>query len=415
METELKNEPGGRRRHEDLAKADPPTCLSLSGVPASGSAVASAGRSAVGWAVGSAVGPPCAPPVCTAAGATAGATAGAAESSARGADHPAGPRGRSNGSSKLLEQVRTALRVRHFSFRTEQAYVYWIRAFILHHQKRHPRGMGAPEIQSYLSHLAVDREVAPSTQNQALNALVFLYRHVLEMDPGLFEGFVRAKNREHLPVVLTPEEARKILNQMSVPWRLMGLLLYGSGLRIMECLRLRIKDVDFGYGQIVVRCGKGGKDRVTILPKNAIDPLKKQISHSRSLHEADRRLRIPGVELPGALARKYPAAGSEWGWFWVFPAPGLSTDPRSGVVRRHHIHPTLLQRAVRSAAREALIAKPATPHTFRHSFATHLLESGSDIRTVQELLGHKDVSTTMIYTHVLNKPGIAVRSPADTL
>jgi integron integrase len=319
------------------------------------------------------------------------------------------------GAPRLLEQVRTALRVRHFSLRTEQAYLHWIRAFILHHHKRHPRDMGASQIQQYLSYLAVEREVAPSTQNQALNALVFLYRHVLQTDPGRFEGFLRAKSRDRLPVVLTPEEARQILNQMLPPWHLMALLLYGSGLRVMECLRLRIKDVDFGYGQIVVRCGKGAKDRITVLPKNAVEPLRKQFAMSRVLHEADRRLAIPGVELPWALERKYPAAGSEWGWFWVFPAPGLSADPRSGVVRRHHIHPTLLQRAVRRAARETGIAKPATPHTFRHSFATHLLESGSDIRTVQELLGHKEVSTTMIYTHVMNQPGIAVRSPADTL
>ena len=313
----------------------------------------------------------------------------------------------------FLDQVRNPLRIRHFSLRTEQAYLRWIREFILHHQKQHPRELGAPHIQSYLTHLAVEREVAPSTQNQALNALVFLYRHVLQMEPGRFDGFLRAQSRERLPVVLTPEEAKQILNQMAAPWRLMALLLYGSGLRVMECLRLRIKDVDFGYSQIVVRCGKGAKERITILPRNAVEPLKKQFATSRALHEADRRLGIPGVELPGALARKYPAAGSEWGWFWVFPAPGLSSDPRSGVVRRHPIHPTLLQRAVRSAAREAGLAKPATPHTFRHAFATHLLESGSDIRTVQELLGHRDAS--MIYTHVLNRPGIAVRSPADTL
>jgi integron integrase len=308
-----------------------------------------------------------------------------------------------------------ALRLRHYSLRTEQAYVHWIRSFILYHQKRHPDEMGGEEIRKYLGHLAVEKQVAPSTQNQALNALVFLYKQVLQKEPGRFDSFARAKTRERLPVVLTPGEATQIIRQMAPPWRLMVMLLYGSGLRVMECLRLRIKDIDFGYRQIVVRCGKGAKDRITVLPENAIDSLKKQFASSRVLHEADRCGRIPGVELPHALERKYPAAGSAWGWFWVFPAPGLSTDPRSGVVRRHHLHPTLLQRAVRSAAREAAIAKPATPHTFRHSFATHLLERGYDIRTVQELLGHQDVSTTMIYTHVLNRPGMAVRSPADTL
>jgi integron integrase len=294
-------------------------------------------------------------------------------------------------------------------------YVFWIRSFILYHQKRHPHEMGGQEIGQYLGHLAVEKEVAPSTQNQALNALVFLYKQVLQKEPGRFDSFTRAKTRERLPVVLTPGEATQIIQQLAPPWRLMALLLYGSGLRVMECLRLRIKDIDFGYRQMVVRCGKGAKDRITVLPENAIESLKKQFAACRGLHEADRCGGIPGVELPYALERKYPAAGSEWGWFWVFPAPGLSTDPRSGVVRRHHVHPTLLQRAVRRAAREAAIAKPATPHTFRHSFATHLLERGYDIRTVQELLGHQDVSTTMIYTHVLNRPGMAVRSPADTL
>ena len=305
--------------------------------------------------------------------------------------------------------------MRHYSLRTEEAYVHWIRRFILHHPKRHPNEMGALEISAFLSHLAVELHVAPATQNQALNALVFLYKQVLDVDPGRFDSFTRAKTRDRVPVVLTPEEARQIISQLAPPWHLMDLLLYGAGLRLMECLRLRIKDIDFGYRQIVVRCGKGAKDRISLLPQNAVEPLKKQFASGRILHEGDRAMGLPGVELPFALDRKYPRAGMEWGWFWVFPAPGLSTDPRSGTVRRHHQHPTLLQRAVRSALRHTTIAKPATPHTFRHSFATHLLENGYDIRTVQELLGHKDVSTTMIYTHVLNRPGIAVRSPADTL
>ncbi len=333
---------------------------------------------------------------------------------ALGIEHGGAKEGQ-KGAPRLLDQVRKAIRVRHYSLRTEEAYVHWIRAFILFHQKRHPRQMGAEEIQAFLSHLALERSVAPATQNQALNALVFLYRHVLGREPGQFNAFARAKTRERLPVVLTPGEVQQVLRELVLPWRLMALLLYGSGLRVMECLRLRIKDIDFGYGQVVVRCGKGAKDRITVLPENAVDSLKKQFATNRALHEADRSHSIPGVELPGALDRKYPSAGKEWGWFWVFPAPGLSTDPRSGVVRRHHVHPTVLQRAVRSAARQTSIAKPVTPHTFRHSFATHLLERGADIRTVQELLGHKEVSTTMIYTHVLNRPGIAVRSPADTL
>lgn len=315
---------------------------------------------------------------------------------------------------RLLDQVRDAIRLRHYSLRTEQTYVDWIRRFILFHRKRHPAQMGAEEIRQFLSHLACEREVAPSTQNQALNAIVFLYKQVLKLDPGQFSDFTRAKSRQSLPIVLTRQEASALIAALAPPWQLMARLLYGAGLRLMECMRLRVKDVDFGYRQLVVRSGKGAKDRVTLLPDSARESLKKQLDASRLLFDSDRRSGLPGVELPHALERKYPKAGASWGWFWVFPAPGLSVDPRSGVVRRHHLHETLLQRAVKAAVAAAAIEKPATPHTLRHSFATHLLESGYDIRSVQELLGHRELSTTMIYTHVLNKPGTSIRSPADT-
>lgn len=274
--------------------------------------------------------------------------------------------------------------------------------------------MGAPEIREFLTSLAAEAGIAPSTQNQALNALVFLYRQVLEVDPGQFGDFIRAKVKIKLPVVLTRAEASRLIAALNPPYFLMGMLLYGAGLRLMECMRLRVKDVDFGYRQIVVREGKRGKDRITVLPEVAIKPLKVHLRAIRTLYNEDRRQDFLGVALPGGLERKYPNAGKEWGRFWVFPAAELSIDPRSKVVRRHHLHEVALQRAVKAAVRKARIAKPATPHTLRHSFATHLLEGGYDIRTVQDLLGHKDVSTTMIYTHVLNRPGLAVRSPADT-
>jgi integron integrase len=317
-------------------------------------------------------------------------------------------------SPRLLDQFRAICRVKHYSLRTEESYAGWILRFLRFHDKRHPRELGASHIAAFLSHLAVDLEVAPASQNQALNAIVFLYKQVLRIDPGSFEDFTRAKTRRHLPVILTRPETNTLIDALPPPCRLMALLLYGAGLRLMECHRLRIKDIDFGYRQICVRDGKGAKDRLTILPDAAIDALKQQLCGSRSLFELDRRNATPGVHLPYALAHKYPNASTDWRWFWLFPAPGLSVDPRSRTVRRHHLHESLLQRAVKEAVRKAGIQKPATPHTLRHCFATHLLESGSDIRTVQELLGHKDVSTTMIYTHVVNRPGMSVRSPADT-
>jgi integron integrase len=316
---------------------------------------------------------------------------------------------------KLLDQVRKILRVTHYSLRTEEAYLQWIRRFILFHGKRHPAEMGAAEIDSFLSHLAVEGEVSASTQNQARNAIVFLYKQVVKIDLGDFSQFTRAKRPRKLPVVLTQEEVARLLDALEPPFWLMARLLYGSGLRLMDCLRLRVKDLDFGYRQIVVRDGKGNKDRVTVLPVTAIESLRFHLQTVRAVHRQDLANGLGRVWLPQALERKYPNAAREWAWQYVFPAADVSTDPRSGVVRRHHVHESQLQRAIKAAAQRAGIAKPATPHTLRHSFATHLLESGTDIRTVQELRGHEEVSTTMIYTHVLNRPGITTRSPADAL
>ncbi len=313
---------------------------------------------------------------------------------------------------KLLDQMRDALQAQHYSIRTENAYVDWARRFILFHHKRHPKDMGNPEIEAFLTHLAVERKVAASTQTQALSALLFLYRSVLhkELDELVI---TRARKPEHLPTVLTKSEAQRVLNAMSGVPQLMAKLLYGSGLRALECLRLRVKDVDFEQRQIVVRDGKGEKDRVTMLPENVVLPLQEHLAWVRQVHAQDLAAGQGAVYLPYALAVKYPNANREWGWQWVFPAKGLSEDPRSHVVRRHHVSESSLQKAVRAAAQLAGIAKPVTCHTFRHSFATHLLEAGYDIRTVQELLGHADVKTTMIYTHVLNRGGLAVRSPLD--
>lgn len=311
--------------------------------------------------------------------------------------------------------MRDTLRARHYSRRTEEAYIAWIRRYILFHGKRHPAEMGAAELTQFLTALAVQGKVAASTQNQALSALLFLYREVLGHEVPWLDDLVHAKRPRRLPVVLTRDEVRTLLGHLRGVTRLMVLLLYGAGLRVLECARLRVKDIDFGLNQIVVRAGKGDKDRVTMLPAAAKADLARHLDHVRRQYEQDLRRGAGWVELPGALMRKYPNAGREWGWQWVFPATRIYVDRVTGQRRRHHLHETVLQRAVRDAVRRAGIARHATCHTFRHSFATHLLEDGHDIRTVQELLGHRDVSTTMVYTHVLNRGPGAVRSPADRL
>lgn len=314
---------------------------------------------------------------------------------------------------RLLDQVRAAIGVLHYSRRTEQAYVHWIKRFIFFHGKRHPAEMGEVEIRAFLSHLAVERQVAASTQNQALSALLFLYKAVLRRELTWIDGIERAKRPVYLPTVLTPAEAHAVLAQLEGTKRLMASLLYGAGLRLLECLRLRVKDVAFDYRQILVRDGKGAKDRVTVLPESAIEPLRLHLLRVKALHERDLAEGYGDAHLPFALARKYPRAGYEWGWQYVFPSGRRSVDPESGVIRRHHLDEKVLQRAVRDAALRAGMGKPVHCHTFRHSFATHLLENGYDTRTVQELLGHESVETTMIYTHVMNKGGRGVRSPLD--
>lgn len=314
---------------------------------------------------------------------------------------------------KLLDVVREIMRQAHYSIRTEESYINWIRRYIRFHHMRHPREMGAREIEAFLTHLAVELEVAASTQNQALSALLFLYKHVLQKELEQPILAVPAKRPQHLPIVLSREEVRRLLEALSGTPRLVAHLLYGSGLRLMEGLRVRVQEVDFDLQQIVVRDGKGAKDRVTVLPSSLVGPLQQQVEYVRLLHQQDVAEGYGFVYLPFALARKYPNAGREFGWQYLFPASQRSADPRSGEIRRHHLHESVIQKAVRHARQRAGITKRATCHTLRHSFATHMLENGYDIRTIQELLGHRDVKTTMIYTHVLNRGGLAVRSPLD--
>lgn len=317
---------------------------------------------------------------------------------------------------KLLEQVRTAIRTRHYSLRTEETYLHWIKRFILFHGKRHPRDMGAPEIGAFLSDLAVSLNVAASTQNLALSSVLFLYREVLGVELPWLGKVTRAKKPQRLPTVLSRDEVQRLIKALpdDTP-SLVARLLYGTGMRLMEGVRLRVKDIDLVRREIVVRDGKGGKDRVTMLPSVLVEPLRAHVAMRRTVFERDKAHGRAQVWLPDALSRKYPSAATDWGWQYVFAASDFSTDPRSGEERRHHINEQQVQRVVRFAAQRAGIVRPCTPHVLRHSFATHLLDEGYDIRTVQELLGHEDVSTTMIYTHVLNKGGRGVRSPLDAI
>jgi integron integrase len=314
---------------------------------------------------------------------------------------------------RLLDQVRDRIRLRHYSIRTEETYLQWIRRYIVFHGKRHPAELDRTHIESFLTHLAVEGRVAASTQNQALNALLFLYREVLAIPLGELPDAVRAARPRRLPVVLTRAEVDAVLAHLDGLALLMASLLYGSGLRLMECVRMRVKDLDLTRREILVRDGKGAKDRMTVLPGKLVGPLGEHLERTRILHEVAVAKGIGGVWLPHALERKYPSAHLEWGWQWVFPAEAPSADPRTGVLRRHHVNEQILQRAVKQAVRRAGVVKPASCHTLRHSFATHMLEAGYDLRTIQELLGHSDVRTTQIYTHVLNRGGRGVRSPID--
>ncbi len=314
---------------------------------------------------------------------------------------------------KLLDRVRSLMRMRHYSYQTEQTYLKWIRRYIGFHNIRNPAEMGAVEVEAFLSHLAVDAKISAPTQNQALFALLFLYREVLSVELPWLDKFTPAKKSSHIPVVLTKDEVKLIVNQLKDTNWLIANLLYGSGLRLTEALRLRVKDLDFGFKQIVVRDGKGAKDRFTVLPTVLIEPLKKQLEFARKLHEQDLRRGLGRVEMPFALARKYPNAQTEWAWQFVFPSKSLSVNPRTGAQSRHHVSASSLQKTFKAALRKSRTPKNASPHTLRHSFATHLLQDGYDIRTIQDLLGHKEISTTMIYTHVLQNNRLGVRSPVD--
>jgi integron integrase len=315
----------------------------------------------------------------------------------------------------LFDRVRHAARLRHLAASTEKAYVHWIRRFVLFHGRRHPQEMGEAEVNAFLTHLAVDEHVAASTQNQALAALLFLYAKVLDHPLGRMEGIVRARRPKRLPAVLTPDEVRRLLECLTGDHWLVAMLLYGAGLRLLEALRLRVKDIDMARGELTIRQAKGDKDRVTMLPACLREPLGQLLHRRRRQHAADVEEGRGRVLLPGAFARKHPAAEQAWVWQWVFAAKSDFRDRESGRFYRHHIHETVIQRAVREAVIRAGVERRATCHTLRHSFATHLLQDGTDIRTVQDLLGHNDVKTTMIYTHVLNRGGLAVRSPADRL
>ena len=316
---------------------------------------------------------------------------------------------------RLLDRLREAIRVRHYSIRTEASYVHWVRRFIVFHKLRHPLDLGPDGVAAFLTHLAVDRNVSAATQNQAKSALLFLYRVVLNVALPWLDEIVAAKDGRRLPVVLTSSEVRGLLNELSGTSGLLVSLLYGTGMRLLEGLRLRVKDIAVEQRELIVRDGKGSRDRITVLPENLVLPLQAQMATAKALHIADLAAGSGKVWLPDALAVKYPSAASAWGWQWVFPSATFSVDPRSGTRRRHHLHETTVQKAVAIAAKRAGIAKPCSPHVMRHSFATHLLQAGYDIRTVQELLGHSDVSTTMIYTHVLNRGGRGVRSPLDQI
>ncbi len=315
--------------------------------------------------------------------------------------------------SQLLDETRAVMRVRHYSYKTEKIYIYWMKHYFRFHGLQHPKELGAAEIEAFLTHLAVERTVSASTQNQALAAILFLYREVLKVDLPWLDKFTPAKKSNHLPVVLTKEEVNLILAELKGTNLIIANILYGSGLRLIEALRLRVKDLDFSYKQITVRDGKGGKDRTTVLPEKLIEPLKMHLVEVKKMHECDLKIGLGNVEMPFALARKYPNAEREWRWQYVFPSKVLSRNPRTGATGRHHLSESSLQKPFKQVVEKTKIAKAASPHTLRHSFATHLLQNGQDIRTIQDLLGHKELTTTMIYTHVLQSNRLGIKSPAD--